>query len=57
MTMKSEFCEEYVEACDGEIEFQTYDGQSFCEKHVGTDGEQLWSYPIDPEGELTRGPV
>ena len=50
MTMKREFCDELVDECDGQIDFggpAEYDGQSFCDKHVGgIDGEdQFWSFP------------
>lgn len=48
MTMKSSFCEDLVDACEGQIDFKSYDGDSYCEKHV--DDDTLWSYPIDPEG-------
>lgn len=45
MTMKDSFCQELVKECDGEISFPTYDGLSYCEKHVGDGGDQFWSYP------------
>lgn len=51
MTMKSGFCAELVAACEGEIEFSTYDGESYCEKHVGGGVDMTWSYPIDDDGE------
>lgn len=51
MTMKSDFCEELVSTCAGEINFPTYDGDSYCEKHVG-DSEMIWSFPIDEEGSI-----
>lgn len=54
MSMKSSFCEELVTACDGVIDFPTYDGLSYCEKHVGDDGDLLWSYPIDESGACHR---
>lgn len=50
MTMKGSFCTEFVDACEGQIEFPTYDGESYCEKHTGGDDDYLWSYPIDPSG-------
>lgn len=54
MTMKTEFCNDLVTACTGQMEFPTYDGVSYCDKHVGDQGDQLWSYPIDPSGERER---
>lgn len=46
MTMTSDFCEELVSACQGQIVFTTYDnGDDYCEKHVGGDTDQFWSYP------------
>lgn len=45
MTMKDSFCQELVKECAGEISFPTYGGLSYCEKHVGDDGDQFWSYP------------
>lgn len=52
MTMKTDFCNDYVSACSGQIEFPTYGDEDYCEKHVGSvafgaDG-QLWSYPYEP---------
>lgn len=55
MTMKEEFCSELVAACSDQIDFPTYNGDSYCEKHVGDDG-QIWSYPIDPAGEVVASP-
>lgn len=54
MTMKSSFCEDLVTACVGFIDFPTYDGLSYCEKHVGDNGDLLWSYPIDESGAFHR---
>lgn len=45
MTMTDSFCQELVKECEDEISFSTYDGLSYCEKHVGDDGDQFWSYP------------
>ena len=47
MTMKQEFCDELVDACADEIPgiSRTYDGLTYCEKHVGDTGDQFWSYP------------
>lgn len=45
MTMKSEFCEELVAACTGQIPFPDYDGVDYCTKHVGGDSDLFWSYP------------
>ena len=47
MTMKTAFCNELVDACKDEIPavVKTYDGLSYCEKHVGDTGDQFWSYP------------
>ena len=43
--MTSEFCEELVSTCDGQITFPTYDGESFCDKHTGGGDDYYWSYP------------
>ncbi|CAN0441744.1 unnamed protein product [Pylaiella littoralis] len=45
MTMKSDFCEELVTACAGQIIFPTYDGKDYCTKHTGGGSDQFWSYP------------
>lgn len=50
--MKTDFCQELVAACEGQIEFPSYDGLSYCEKHVGNNGDQIWSYPVDDEGDV-----
>eukprot|EP00904_Undaria_pinnatifida_P003870 jgi/Undpi1/13484/HiC_scaffold_8.g03143.m1 len=48
--MKESFCEQLVKECSGEIKFPTYDGLSYCDKHVGSGGDQFWSYPYtEPE--------
>ena len=52
MTMKDSFCQELVKECDGEILFPTYDGLSYCEKHVGDDGDMFWSYPYTEREEV-----
>eukprot|EP00752_Nemacystus_decipiens_P013406 g11871.t1 len=62
MSMKQDFCDALIDACGDEIAFggpAEYDGLSYCEKHVGTSGTDLfWSYPyVDPlivPGELTE---
>ncbi|CAN0547489.1 unnamed protein product, partial [Ectocarpus sp. 12 AP-2014] len=47
MTMKSEFCNELVTACDGQIDFPTYDNNTvdYCTKHTGGGDDLFWSYP------------
>ena len=47
MTLKQEFCEALLSACDGQIAFpgEMEYGVSYCEKHVGVDGDKFWSYP------------
>lgn len=45
MTMKKEFCDGFVEACDGQIIFPTYDGEDYCTKHQGGGDDYFWSYP------------
>lgn len=52
MTLKSDFCNKMVDACGGDagIDFPTYGDQTYCQKHVGGDDDQLWSYPIDESG-------
>lgn len=57
MTMKNSFCEELVAACEGQIDFPTYDGESYCEKHtLGSSSDAYWSYPLDPEGKPEHDP-
>lgn len=54
MTMKSSFCSELVEACEGQIVFPVYDdGDTYCEKHVGGSSDKYWSYPYEGEKEPT----
>lgn len=56
MTMKESFCEQLVKECSGEIKFPTYDGLSYCDKHVGSGGDQFWSYPYtERENKTCRG--
>ncbi|CAM9581883.1 unnamed protein product, partial [Ectocarpus sp. 8 AP-2014] len=45
MTMKSDFCNELVTACAGQIDFPTYDGGSvdYCTKHTGGGDDFFWS--------------
>lgn len=48
LTMKNDFCDELVTACDGQITFPTYDaGEDYCAKHTGGDEDQFWSYPYE----------
>ncbi len=55
MTLKNDFCNALVTECTGQIAFgglTEYDGQTYCEKHVGGVGgaDQFWSYPyVDRE--------
>lgn len=51
MTLTAEFCAEYFDKCSGSIDFPSYDGLSYCEKHVGS-GNEFWSYPYE-EGRNT----
>lgn len=42
LTMKSEFCDSYVSACAGQIEFE----DNFCDIHtLGSDEDNYWSFP------------
>lgn len=50
MTMKSDFCEELVTACEGQLVFPTYDGEDYCTKHTGGGDDQFWSYPYTERG-------
>ena len=44
--MTNSFCSEFVDACDGQIEFPTYeDGEDYCTKHAGGGDDLYWSYP------------
>ncbi|CAM9509059.1 unnamed protein product [Ectocarpus sp. 4 AP-2014] len=47
LTMKSEFCESLVDACDAYITFPTYDGVSYCDHHTGGGNDFFWSYPYE----------
>ena len=55
--MTKEFCKDYTAACDGEIDFPTYndvdEGElDYCERHTGTQSEDFfYSYPY-VEGKL-----
>ena len=54
LSMTKDFCNGLVDSCTGQgnIVFPTYDGLSYCEKHTGTQSDDLfWSYPYT-EGEL-----
>lgn len=48
LTMKSDFCEEVVDECSDQLGLDkvTYpDGEDYCEKHVGGNNDQFWSFP------------
>lgn len=48
LTMKSDFCEEVVEKCDGQFglsDLDYADGKDYCETHVGGNTDQFWSFP------------
>lgn len=46
MTMKNDFCEELVDACQGQIPFPSYEnGDDYCEKHTGGATDKYWSFP------------
>lgn len=48
MNLKQDFCEALVLACDNQIAFggpMEYEGLTYCEQHVGVDGDMFWSYP------------
>ncbi len=47
MTMKNDFCQELVSACEAFITFPTYDGEDYCTKHTGGGDDQYWSYPYE----------
>lgn len=54
MTLKKEFCTELVNDCYEVIDFPDYpDGESYCEKHTEEEDE-IWSHPIDEDGEKAR---
>ncbi|CBJ28224.1 glucose sorbosone dehydrogenase [Ectocarpus siliculosus] len=48
MTMKSAFCDELVTACDGQIDFPTYDSGTvdYCTKHTGRGGGLILVVPL-----------
>lgn len=44
LTMTIDFCDEYVEACEGQIAFS----DDYCEIHtLGGETDAYWSYPLD----------
>lgn len=45
MTMKNSFCNELIAACEGQIDFPSYDGLDYCDKHTGGGDDKYWSYP------------
>lgn len=45
LSMTNSFCAGLVDACSGQIEFPTYDGQDYCTKHTGGGEDLYWSYP------------
>lgn len=46
MTMKRDFCDELVLACEGQMEFRVYDdGMDYCTKHVNGTTDRFWSFP------------
>lgn len=46
MTMKEKFCEELLSACEGQLKFPRYSGNTdYCPKHVGGTKDRFWSYP------------
>ena len=46
MMMTLEFCDDLTKECAGQIDFPTYDGESYCDKHTGGGTKsQFWSYP------------
>lgn len=47
MTLKQEYCDALIDACDGQIAFggQAEYGESYCDKHVGGGDDLYWSYP------------
>lgn len=47
MTLKQEFCEALLLACDNQVAFggQMEYGESYCDKHVGGTSDMYWSYP------------
>ncbi|CBJ28225.1 glucose sorbosone dehydrogenase [Ectocarpus siliculosus] len=49
MTMKSDFCNELLTACGGQINFPTYDNNTvdYCTKHTGGGDDFFWSYPYE----------
>lgn len=48
LTMKMDFCEALVSACDGQINFPDYNGLGYCTMHAGGGDEDFfWSYPYE----------
>ncbi|CAN0428975.1 unnamed protein product [Ascophyllum nodosum] len=56
LSMKSEFCTEYIAACDEQIDIPVYGNQElgevdYCTMHTGGGDEDLfWSYPYESSG-------
>eukprot|EP00903_Cladosiphon_okamuranus_P008193 g7889.t1 len=52
MNLKQEYCDALVSACGNQIDFggpAEYGGLTYCEQHVGPNGDEFWSYPYtDP---------
>lgn len=48
LTMKTQFCEDYVSACGSQIDFPS----DYCEVHTLNSADIYWSYPYaEEEGE------
>lgn len=45
LTMKNDFCQSLVSACQSFITFPTYDGDDYCTYHTGGGDDFFWSYP------------
>ncbi len=52
--MTAEFCEELVSTCAEQIDFPTYDGESYCDKHTGGGDDYYWSYPYTESKSFSR---
>eukprot|EP00752_Nemacystus_decipiens_P008218 g7348.t1 len=57
MNLKQDFCEALLLACDNQIVFggQAEYGMSYCQQHVGLDGDNYWSYPYTDPPTLEPG--
>lgn len=60
LTMTKDFCDDLVDACTGQgnIVFPSYGELDYCEKHTGTQEDDLfWAYPYEEGVDFLCSPV